>query len=670
MGCRDDSVDDASVFAQLFEASPYGELIVADDGRVRLANPEVHRILGWPPAALIEHSLGELLPERFDAARGRPVTAQPLDELVAHRRDGSEVPVEITVTPVRDGSNPLFHVAIRDVSARHEAEQKLRESETTFRLLVDGVRDYAIFSLDHEGHVMTWNAGAERIKGYRADEIIGQSFFRFYPPEDVIAGVPSRLLRRATEQGVATDEGVRVRKDGSRFWASVVLTALRDESGRVRGFAKVTRDITEQKHAERSMAVLADASRLLAESLDTEQILFTITHMADPGFADGVLLQTRDPQGQPRLELFHAANPELLAAVRELHRRGGFRPAAPSRRVMQTGRAELHAMLTAEWLVAQEVDDEVASVIRRFGIASTIHAPITVAGRTVAVIVFATVGPRVYGDHDLVFAEELARRASTAMHNADLFYNAKRERERAEEAVTLRERLVAIVGHDLRTPLSSISMAAQMLSSRALGTGDEQIVGRIQRSANRMKRMIDQILDFARIRSGQSFELKLESTDLHHVCQTVVDELGLCSPDQEIALRTEGPMDVQIDPDRIAQVLSNLIGNAIQHGTRAPIDVTVREVTPDAVAIDVHNFGPVIPKAAQAGLFEAFRRETTEGSHRSSIGLGLFIANEIVRAHGGSIFVRSPDRNGSTFTVVLPRRPAGGGSGAAESRGA
>jgi len=100
----------------------------------------------------------------------------------------------------------------------------LRDSEEMFRLLVDEVRDYAIFFLDLEGHVMTWNAGAERIKGYRADEIIGQSFVRFYLPQDVVAGVPSRLLRRATEQGFATDEGVRVRKDGSRFWASVVLT--------------------------------------------------------------------------------------------------------------------------------------------------------------------------------------------------------------------------------------------------------------------------------------------------------------------------------------------------------------------------------------------------------------------------------------------------------------
>jgi signal transduction histidine kinase len=276
------------------------------------------------------------------------------------------------------------------------------------------------------------------------------------------------------------------------------------------------------------------------------------------------------------------------------------------------------------------------------------------------VIVFAAAGRRGYNEHDLVFAEELARRASTAMHNAALFHTAKRERERAEEAAALRERLVAVLGHDLRNPLSAISMAAQMLGERALATGDEYLVSRIQRSANRMMRMIDQLLDFARIRSGQSFELRLELADLRQVCQAVVDELRLiCRPDQEITLTIEGRADARCDSDRIAEALSNLIGNAIQYGASGPIDVAVREVTPDAVAIEVHNFGPAIPKEVQARLFEAFRRETPAGSHRSNIGLGLFIANEIVRAQGGSIDVRSPDRNGTTFTIVLPRGQAG-----------
>ena len=578
------------------------------------------------------------------------------DELFAHRRDGTEIPVEITLRAVHAGSEQAFHVVIRDLSARHEAAQKLRQSEEKFRLLVDGVRDCALFFLDVEGHVMTWNTAAERIKGYRADEIIGQSFVRFYLPQDVIAGLPSRILRRATEQGVATEEGVRVRKDGSLFWANVVLTALHDGSGHLRGFAKVTRDISDQKHAERSMAILADTSRLLAESLDSEQVLFTITHMAVPAFADGVAIHMRDPQGELYLGLYHAANTELLLAVQDLQRRGAYQVADPSRRVMRTGRSELYPQVTPELLLALNPNDELVSVIRKFGPPSVILVPIILDGRPFAVIAFTAAPPRVYNEHDLVFAEEMARRASTAMHNAELFRTVKREREHAEEAAALRERLVAVVGHDLRNPLSAINLTAEMLSSRPLATGDEHLVSRIQRSANRMMRMIDQILDIARIRSGQSFDLRLEVADLRQVCQGVVDELRLISrPDQAITLSIQGRPDARCDSDRIAQVLSNLIGNAIQYGTSGPIDVAVREATPDAVAIEVHNFGPAIPKDVQAGLFEAFRRGTATGSYRSSIGLGLFIANEIVRAHGGSIAVRSPDRNGTTFSVVLPR---------------
>jgi signal transduction histidine kinase len=208
-------------------------------------------------------------------------------------------------------------------------------------------------------------------------------------------------------------------------------------------------------------------------------------------------------------------------------------------------------------------------------------------------------------------------------------------------------------------------MAARMLGSDGLASAEEKLVGRIERSAKRMTRMLDQILDFARIRSGQSFALRLQPGNLHEVCEAVIDELRLSKPGHELVLISDGRPDAVFDSDRIAQVLSNLIGNAVQYGTGGPISVTVREAKPDAVAIDVHNFGPAIPKTAQASLFDAFNREA-DGDASSSVGLGLYIANQIVRAHGGAITVRSPDRNGTTFSVVLPRRP-GVGWGAVES---
>ena len=158
--------------------------------------------------------------------------------------------------------------SLRDARAgQAKAEQGLRHSEQHFEQLVAGVRDYAIFLLDHEGHILTWNAGAERIKGYRAEEIVGQHFSRFYPKEVVASGWPAHELREATAAGRFEDEGWRIRKDGSRFWASVVITALRHRSGEIRGFLKITRDLTERKLAEEALRQGEERFRLMVESV-------------------------------------------------------------------------------------------------------------------------------------------------------------------------------------------------------------------------------------------------------------------------------------------------------------------------------------------------------------------------------------------------------------------
>src|SRR4051812_23972248 len=151
------------------------------------------------------------------------------------------------------------------LAGQHHAESGLRQSEEHFGQLVAGVRDYAVFLLDPRGFVHTWNAGAERIKGYRAEEIIGQHFSRFYPREAVSSGWPAHELSVASTTGRFEDEGWRVRKDGSRFWANVVIPALRDGTGEVRGFLKITRDLTDRKQAEEKLRRSEERFRMLVE---------------------------------------------------------------------------------------------------------------------------------------------------------------------------------------------------------------------------------------------------------------------------------------------------------------------------------------------------------------------------------------------------------------------
>jgi PAS domain S-box-containing protein len=595
------------------------------------------------------------------------------------RKDGTRFWASVIITAIRTESGTLigFAKVTRDLTERrlaeekreaerHEAERVLRESEERFRLLVDEVRDYAIFFLDSEGQVMTWNAGAERIKGYRADEIIGQSFVCFYVPQDVIAGVPSRLLQRAAEQGVATDEGERMRKDGSRFWAYVVLTALHDKSGRLRGFAKVTRDTTDQKHAEQRMAVLADVSRLLSESLDSEQILFTVTRMVVPAFADAVSILMRDPQGEPRLGLFHAANPELLAAGQELQRKGTYPVADASRRVMRTGRSELQPKVTPEWLLAQGANDELTPHILKFGIPSIIYVPIILGGRPFAVIAFASAPPRVYSEPDLVFAEELARRASTALHNAELFQTAKKERARAEEAAALRERLVAVVGHDLRQPLAAIEIRAGLLRMRSKDPEFIEDIDGLRVSSRRMSRMIAQILDFTRSRLRGGLELVFAPMDLREALTSIVDEAQTAHPSATIQLQCL-ELRGAWDRDRLEQLFSNLIGNALAYGDPGkPVTVTAGAGTLD-VWVEVHNEGPPIPQELRSIVFHPFRRGERESRSPAGLGLGLYISNEVVLAHGGQIEIRSTAAEGTTFRVVLPRTVGDYGNHGGES---
>ncbi len=271
-------------FHRLLEAAPDAVVIVDRTGRILLVNSQTERMFGYRRDELLHQPVEILIPENVRGKHAQHRAAyheaphpRPMGrglELLARRKDGSAFPVEISLSPLEEEDSVLVTAAIRDVTERKRAEEALRQSQERLRSLVEEVKDYAIFMLDPTGIVLSWNEGAQKIKGYAAEEIIGQHFSRFYLSEEIERGKPNEELTLAAVEGRWEEEGWRLRKGGTRFWADVVITALHDKDGKLLGFTKVTRDITEGKRARE--AFLLEVTNTLVSNLDVRQLLSAI----------------------------------------------------------------------------------------------------------------------------------------------------------------------------------------------------------------------------------------------------------------------------------------------------------------------------------------------------------------------------------------------------------
>jgi PAS domain S-box-containing protein len=306
-------------------------------GRVLVWNAGAERIYGYRADAIVGQDFSITYTQE-DVDEGRPasdlrmVTTEARVECEAWRvrSDGSRFWANTVLTTMRDDAGGLvgFAGVTRELSGRRHAEVALQQSEERFRLLVYSVRDYAIFLLDTTGHIATWNIGAQRIKGYTAEEITGQHFSIFYPPEEKRSGKPTRELEIAVRTGAYQEEGWRIRKDGSRFWASVLITALRHDDGSLAGFAKVTRDLTERRESQeralddaRRVTEAETANRMKSEFLAAMSHELRTPLNAIAGYAELMLLGVSGPttpEQQAHLERIGRSQKHLLGIINDL----------------------------------------------------------------------------------------------------------------------------------------------------------------------------------------------------------------------------------------------------------------------------------------------------------------------------------------------------------------
>jgi PAS domain S-box-containing protein len=479
----------------------------------------------------------------------------------------------------------------------------LDADEERFRQLVDSVTDYAIFMLTPQGNIASWNSGAERIKGYRAEEILGKHFSLFYPSEDVASGKPARELEIAAREGRYVEEGWRVRKTGETFWAHVTITALRDPSGRVTCYSKVTRDVTELRNANEALRQSEERLRLMVEAVRDYAIF-----LLDP---EGRVATWNI--GAERLKGYRADEiiGEHFSVFYPEEARRRNHPAYELRRATAEGRYEEEG-----WRVRKDGSRFWANVV------------ITA-----------------------LFDQEGRHKGFTKVTRD---FTEARELREAQLAIQLRDEFLATAGHELRTPLAALLMQVQSLA-RSAKVVDPRLKERLEKAATagaRLEKLINQILDVSRITAGR-LAMERERMRLDAVVREVMDRFADLAAESQcpIVLRLE-PVEGLWDRVRLEQVITNLIGNAIKYGKGHPVEVETAEDGPGAV-LRVIDHGIGIDPDDQKKIFERFERARGTREY-GGFGLGLWISRSIVEAIGGRISVRSTPGEGSTFTVTVP----------------
>ncbi|NUO63670.1 MAG: PAS domain S-box protein [Gemmatimonadaceae bacterium] len=687
-----ESVQDYAIFA----LDPDGYILSWNAGAERFKGYAAEEIVGkhfsiFYPKAKVESGWPEH--ELKEAAR----VGRFEDEGWRIRKDGSRFWANVVITALRDSSGQLlgFAKVTRDLTERRAAEEALRLSEERFRLLVTSVKDYAIFMLDPGGHVATWNEGAERAKGYKAEEIIGKHFSIFYPPEKVAVRFPDFELAEAARVGHFEDEGWRIRKDGSRFWANVVITALRDGDGKLVGFGKVTRDLTERRAAE--TRAIANARHAAAEEAArhaadvararTEQLQLLTSALASvhtiPEIVRIVFKEAFPLMGVDAGSL--GVIDDAGTNVRLLAETGFDTPPERFRTMPLAADLPMTTTITSAGPVVCRSRSErdrrfptTAEVLASFEV--SVVLPLMSRGRPMgALAMHRRAGERPdepLTDETLAFMQSFAQQCGQALERARLYESerqarrvaedararAEEARTRAEEANRAKSEFLAAMSHELRTPLNAIGGYAQLME---LGIGgvvsDEQRdqLSRIRRSQQHLLGIINDILNFSRIDAGQltynpgSVPLREVVDSVRHMVEPQAIAKGL------VLEAPECPSELHAWADRakLEQIVLNLLSNAVKFtapGGRVSIACDAAE--DGQVRLTVRDTGSGIPEDQLERIFEPFvqvGRSLTVS--QEGTGLGLAISRDLARAMNGDIRVQSTVDVGSTFTLTLPR---------------
>ncbi len=669
------------LLAQLAAEPERLQALLADDSEPLMAFTAQRHILGASVAletlfgyerhALDGRSTDVLLPERLRQPDAPPMVATPdltTVEIPGLRCDGVEVLLSWTFGSVPSPSGPIFLLVARDRRTLDVALEALQLSEERFRLLIDGVRDHAIFLLDADGRVATWNRGAERIKGWSTEEISGQHYEIFFTPDDRAAGVPAAHLAKARAEGLNEIAGWRVRKDGSRFWAEASLWALSSEDGAHLGFAKVTHDLTERRLAEENERRLAAerAAREAAEAglrglRQVHRAAVALSRAATPEDMAAVIASDCAPEvGAEGAAVFMLTDDGggLRLIGLSGHPDGGIprdailpldadRPACIAARTREPFFFESLAEVAARF-------PSIAGEVRASGFRAGVTLPLVARGALIGVLGFLYSRERTFDDADRSLHLTMSELSAQALERARLFAAERRARSDAEDASRAKDEFLAMLGHELRNPLAPISTAVQLMKLRNESLREREV---IERQLRHLSTLVDDLLDVARIARGK-LDLVKHTVEIADVLAKAVEMASPLLEQRGHELEIRAPstgLQVDADPLRLAQVVSNLLTNAAKYTPPRGHVQLVAERERDEIVIRVRDDGEGISAELLPRVFDMFvQGKRTFDRSEGGLGLGLALVKNLVALHGGTVSASSAGRGaGSEFVVRL-----------------
>jgi PAS domain S-box-containing protein len=563
---------------------------------------------------------------------------------------------DVNAFPIGEPQSHQFAILFTNISERKQAEDALRQSKARFRLMVESAKEYAIFTLDLNGTITSWNSGAQRLLGYQETEIIGCNSRVIFTPEDAERGEAERERQTALTQGRAENERWHVRKDGSRFWGSGLVMPLQTDAGITQGLVKIMQDKTQSRQAAEREQFLAQSSAALAASIDYKTTLTTIARLAVPFLADYCFFDVVNANGQIDRVAWYAADPAMQGwfdGVQQFIPPQDF-DSHPVAHVLQSGNAHFIPEATQEWMQSAATSPAHLQFMQQCQLRSLITVPLKIAHQPLGALTFCftTHSDRHYTQTDLTLAEELARRAALALDNAKLYHQ-------AQEANRIKDEFLAVLSHELRSPLNPILGWVRLLQNGKLDVPRQaEALATIERNARLQTQLIEDLLDISRIMQGK-LTLTAAPVNLTFVISAAVETVRLAAEAKQIQILLDldtGVAPVSGDAARLQQVVWNLLTNAVKFTPNGgQVKVELRQLH-QLAQIRVIDTGQGIDPKFLPHVFEYFRQaDSTTTRKFGGLGLGLAIVRQIVEMHGGTVKAESlGDNQGATFTVQLP----------------